>query len=308
MLYTLASAALLFLARLQQVHAANGGTYVGCVDTDLAALFGQVLYQNSPSECATSCHVRFTSTYSYYKPAVISDGSPATCYCSDTPPGEYYTTSEGTDGNGACYTTDYTTWVTASTYTFSGCYADLGPSTTFSQFESIGIVDGPEQCLRACVDYPVAVMGSGEGGLLQCACGPQSADFSGPSACAGGSLFTYRHAAGTSVNSQFAKRQLRERLVREKSSRRGVCPSPMTACKVDGVLNSFECINTNEELESCGGCAKGEFNDELATNGVDCTSLPNVARGGVTCRAGRCEAFACKAGFTLAKDSTCVAL
>lgn len=43
---------------------------------------------------------------------------------------------------------------------------------------------------------------------------------------------------------------------------------------------SYECIDTQSELESCGGCAS-------SGEGVDCTTLPGVKS--VTCRAGQCE-------------------
>ncbi|WOO82762.1 uncharacterized protein LOC62_04G006247 [Vanrija pseudolonga] len=37
-----------------------------------------------------------------------------------------------------------------------------------------------------------------------------------------------------------------------------LCPRPTLACNVPGT-DTFECINTSQELESCGGCLNGEF-------------------------------------------------
>ncbi|KAG7561961.1 hypothetical protein FFLO_02601 [Filobasidium floriforme] len=81
------------------------------------------------------------------------------------------------------------------------------------------------------------------------------------------------------------------------------CPGRLQACSVNGTASldhswSYECIDTQSELESCGGCAStGE--------GVDCTALPGVRA--VTCNAGQCEAYNCATGFKLV-DSVCVAL
>ncbi|WVQ70288.1 uncharacterized protein L199_008514 [Kwoniella botswanensis] len=71
----------------------------------------------------------------------------------------------------------------------------------------------------------------------------------------------------------------------------------------DNIL-SYECIDTFSELESCGGCAYGEFTSEGAkpSPGIDCTSLLGVSRSGVTCHSGQCLAFACEEGYALVKD------
>ncbi|GAA5977086.1 hypothetical protein JCM10908_004851 [Rhodotorula pacifica] len=65
-----------------------------------------------------------------------------------------------------------------------------------------------------------------------------------------------------------------------------VCPDAQTACSV-GLSAGYECIDTESNLEQCGGC----IND----GGVDCTALVGVAAVG--CVAGRCEVWACEDGF-----------
>ena len=50
-----------------------------------------------------------------------------------------------------------------------------------------------------------------------------------------------------------------------------VCPTGWTSCPVasgNGVV--YECIATDKDLESCGGCSG------LRNDGVDCSSLPGV--------------------------------
>ncbi|GAA5826224.1 hypothetical protein JCM3770_006112 [Rhodotorula araucariae] len=61
--------------------------------------------------------------------------------------------------------------------------------------------------------------------------------------------------------------------------------------EVSGVMagsGGYECINTKEALDSCGGCAStGE--------GVDCTKIRGSA--GVGCEQGVCVVFSCQAGW-----------
>ncbi|WVQ70283.1 uncharacterized protein L199_008509 [Kwoniella botswanensis] len=60
-----------------------------------------------------------------------------------------------------------------------------------------------------------------------------------------------------------------------------VCPEGSRACKVtDEYGLSYECIDIDNALESCGGCAHGDFEDSRLYNhnaGIDCTSLSGVS-------------------------------
>ncbi|TNY17155.1 protein priA [Rhodotorula diobovata] len=94
--------------------------------------------------------------------------------------------------------------------------------------------------------------------------------------------------------------------------RRTLCPTDEIACpilgsttygdavahhfsngqkEVSGVMagsGGYECVNTAEALDSCGGCAStGE--------GVDCTKIRGAA--GVGCEQGACIVFSCQAGW-----------
>ncbi|GAA5867408.1 hypothetical protein JCM3774_002892 [Rhodotorula dairenensis] len=61
--------------------------------------------------------------------------------------------------------------------------------------------------------------------------------------------------------------------------------------EVTGIMagyGGYECINTSEALDSCGGCAStGE--------GRDCTRIRGSL--GVGCEAGKCVVFSCKSGW-----------
>jgi len=79
----------------------------------------------------------------------------------------------------------------------------------------------------------------------------------------------------------------------------GECKRGFTACLVASSEHSenYECVNTDSNLEQCGGCA----ND----GGVDCTDLPGVE--GVMCDAGRCVVLSCKPGLERSTDlAACV--
>ncbi|WVQ98496.1 hypothetical protein IAU59_005622 [Kwoniella sp. CBS 9459] len=64
--------------------------------------------------------------------------------------------------------------------------------------------------------------------------------------------------------------------------------------------------DTQQELESCGGCFHGEANTfGIALNrvnwekGIDCTTLSGVIPRGVTCQDGQCVNWSGEEGFTL---------
>ncbi|MBW0550967.1 hypothetical protein O181_090682 [Austropuccinia psidii MF-1] len=79
----------------------------------------------------------------------------------------------------------------------------------------------------------------------------------------------------------------------------GFCPTGLDACPISSLKPSagYECINTKEELESCGGCA-------TTGDGMNCNTLLGVKSAG--CSAGQCLAFDCEAGFQLTDQNTCV--
>lgn len=89
------------------------------------------------------------------------------------------------------------------------------------------------------------------------------------------------------------------------------CPAPMTACPVVASASnatasslstspewSYECIDTQAELESCGGClSEGQ--------GQDCTAIAGAKNVG--CGAGRCEVYSCLTGWKIGEDkASCV--
>ncbi|KAI9631641.1 hypothetical protein KEM48_014550 [Puccinia striiformis f. sp. tritici PST-130] len=93
-----------------------------------------------------------------------------------------------------------------------------------------------------------------------------------------------------SATSKYYKRQ---------STAIGHCPTGLDACPISSFNTSpgYECVNTQEELEHCGGCSS-------TGDGVDCNTITGVESAG--CSRGQCMAFACKEGFYLGPNKTCV--
>ncbi|KAL8280538.1 hypothetical protein RQP46_007186 [Phenoliferia psychrophenolica] len=73
-----------------------------------------------------------------------------------------------------------------------------------------------------------------------------------------------------------------------------LCPGSATACPIFPRMGSYECIDTDSELESCGGCAS-------KSEGEDCTAIKGAQ--GVTCEAGRCTVFTCQTGYLMKADN-----
>ncbi|WVW86454.1 hypothetical protein I302_108502 [Kwoniella bestiolae CBS 10118] len=227
------------------------------------------------------------------------------CYCSNTFPasGEI---QPGTDADGGCdANTQSYIHITSSTFNLVGCR-----STQSSSFEVI--VSSPQQCLASCMNTGYSFLSPQSDGY-HCSCG-EIADLGPQSVNCGPEVWSsFEHTSGDFVAnapSGFVKRQkIRQRRL-ESQNLYEFCPAGLRACSVPGDERAFECLSVDSELESCGGCMYGDYGVGARTDtlGVDCTSLPGVAMGAVTCSSGLCTAFACEEGFELSLNSTCVSL
>lgn len=117
----------------------------------------------------------------------------------------------------------------------------------------------------------------------------------------------WRIQANTCVRLTASQKAKRSKVTKPAS----LCPTGETACPIlgsssyekavnhhfsdmgkysSGIMageGGYECLDTKQSLESCGGCAStGE--------GQDCTKIPSAV--GVGCDAGVCVVFSCKAG------------
>ncbi|KAM0749712.1 hypothetical protein T439DRAFT_37277 [Meredithblackwellia eburnea MCA 4105] len=96
-----------------------------------------------------------------------------------------------------------------------------------------------------------------------------------------------RRNAKRQLPSQAAGRKMKKRsnvVDAAKEEMQSTCPSGETACKLKKGGLGYQCINTNDELSSCGGCTtEGE--------GQNCEDIPFVES--VSCSAGKCEIHSC---------------
>lgn len=91
------------------------------------------------------------------------------------------------------------------------------------------------------------------------------------------------------------------------------CPRGLEACSIPGSGRAYECLDTSTELEACGGCVDGYFDEQMGTGravgravGTDCSTIDGVALGGVSCVGGRCQVTSCRRGYRL-QNGRCVA-
>ncbi|KAJ7162785.1 hypothetical protein C8R43DRAFT_919677 [Mycena crocata] len=78
------------------------------------------------------------------------------------------------------------------------------------------------------------------------------------------------------------------------------CQTGWTACGISGGgPRDWECVDTHNDLESCGGCPSGVVSSLTGdSTGADCTTIPHVAD--VSCVAGGCAVHKCLPGFKVA--------
>ncbi|WVW81411.1 hypothetical protein I302_103404 [Kwoniella bestiolae CBS 10118] len=218
---------------------------------------------------------------------------------------EYYINSASTEST--CNFGGYIMQKTSSRFNHLDCTGPNGEiffdQTPTLQFRSI------QECFDNCQSYTYAVARpDGESQEFSCFCGNDQGEFQyTEQVCDAGSEYIFQNV-GESPSEIVGRRRLKERRELAKARKLGrlagpACPKGLEACNVPGVDGAFECIDTNSELESCGGCAHGRFGEKIASRsiGVDCTSLPGVRLGASTCYEGKCEVYACKQGWYWSK-------
>ncbi|KAI9632781.1 uncharacterized protein MKK02DRAFT_41092 [Dioszegia hungarica] len=288
-------ATVLFLAG--QARAFNA--YVGCLDINSAALDSTIILNSaavqSPAACADACAARPNGHgYSAFRAAGPS--------CADiTSPADW---TIATDSAGTCAAGDYSLYRLNSEWQSDSVacnseYAATRPRTSVEIVPSLG------ECFRLCVTYPaMVVVPSPRTGGFSCQCAQAILD---PVAatCQQDTGFAYRRSAAAAASGVY-RRSLKDTASRKLAARQNhkYCPASLQPCRISGSNpDAYECMDTQYELESCGGCAMGEFgssgNSTATAAGIDCTRLTGVPMGAVSCLEGKCVAYACKKGFTL---------
>ncbi|KAJ7302353.1 hypothetical protein DFH08DRAFT_945690 [Mycena albidolilacea] len=84
----------------------------------------------------------------------------------------------------------------------------------------------------------------------------------------------------------------------------GKCSEGYTACGVPGAgAKSWDCIDTQTDLESCGGCPYSDLSYPSPL-GKDCTLISGVSD--VACVKGHCVVHKCISGYDLKGTSGCI--
>ncbi|ODN75224.1 hypothetical protein L202_06420 [Cryptococcus amylolentus CBS 6039] len=270
--------------------------FLGCINQIFTTVSSQSS-QRSAAACITECA---SNTYALYVTKGFFNYPTNNCLCTsadiDPIDYDYFTTTTCTAGSEAAV------YRTSSSFTFKGCSSGTGIISSTS-----GTVASPDACLTKCAAYANAfytpnIFGSG----YTCACGSGTLTTSSDR-CTTSNYYTFSHTAVATASGLAKKKrgfEKQERMRRSQVIReRGWdCPRGMKACNVMGVSDAWECVDPEADLESCGGCAHGDYvkgANSTAATGVNCSSLPGLLRGSVTCSSGSCQAFACKSGWTL---------
>ncbi|KAK6906652.1 hypothetical protein I204_00537 [Kwoniella mangroviensis CBS 8886] len=271
------------------IRSVRGAAYVGCVDPANIPTASGSTTGTDVTGCISYCSSQ-SSPYAFYSNA---DGS---CTCSSS--GAALSAYEASqDSVGSCAADQASAWYINTNYAFDSC----GDSVTNANGGRTSFVASAEACLSGCTTA-TAVFGRLAGSYM-CTCASQTTN-DAPNACQGGQagsglyLYTLSSVEPTGV----ARRQLKERLRRAQAIQHQYCPAGLTACLIGSDREAFECVDTRADLESCGGCLGGLYGPttrNATSTGVDCSALPNVALGGVTCTRGHCEVSACKYGYAL---------
>ncbi|OJT12917.1 Protein priA, partial [Trametes pubescens] len=88
-----------------------------------------------------------------------------------------------------------------------------------------------------------------------------------------------------------------------KSRAMSLCPDSLEACPImglTGLSGDYECADTRNDIQSCGGCAS-------TGAGQDCTTIDGAWNVG--CNSGKCVVLTCAAGYKRSADSSmCIKL
>ncbi|WWD22911.1 hypothetical protein CI109_107406 [Kwoniella shandongensis] len=250
-----------FLIALSTALSVHAAAYIGCI-AGVPRTGLRVTGMTTNQACFASCVTRG------YNFAYLQQNNPSTCFCSST--GQTYATLVGSeDAYGTCATPRYQAYSVVSTFQFQSCTTPL-----LGVAASVSTVTDFPTCFENCkmnryALFTPALLSTN----FQCNCYDSVPLSLTLVACQKGPIsltsFLYGHPAQFSGQ---AKRALKERLeYNMREERKALCPGRKTACSIPGAEDSFECIDIDTELESCGGCIYGTFNDVngTASTGTD---------------------------------------
>ncbi|WVF72444.1 hypothetical protein IAT40_007259 [Kwoniella sp. CBS 6097] len=229
------------------------------------------------------------------------------CACADNGPLIFEETGDRRDCNEATEaspeSSDVQVFIEMPSWDYVNCYEFDAPPGIWED-------DRPASCEIHCFGNQFMLRKYFFEGDVLCTCVDSSEYWQGlsPSNCEfTTSWYVYKHIP---LPSSAAKRHQRRNA---RQSTMTLCPEGFKACNIfDGQGLSYECLDVQQELESCGGCLHGEIQlgghhvAGVSAHGVDCTMLPGAEPRGMTCQHGQCIAYSCEEGFIL-EDGVCEA-
>ncbi|WWC87274.1 uncharacterized protein L201_002162 [Kwoniella dendrophila CBS 6074] len=285
-------------------------TFVGCVLTTEVMITGtNGGYVTSQNACNNRC-LNGGYQYSYYTGGQVPTVN--NCYCDHL--NSYVAASAYAAGSSAsaCIASGLQAVATdlSTTFGFNGCVGTIvGVTVNLQQGTILGgyLVSEPQTCFQRCrgnlIAYVIPIVPSvtAIAPSYGCVCDPSGQVTTG--LCGVGQFYGFIHSASASAAGQARKRQEKVLKAQDERRRKSFCPKNMKACIIPGVDNSWECIDPDSELESCGGCKYGEYTSTGELNrtatGIDCSSHPGAALGGATCINGKCDIQLCKRKWKL---------
>ncbi|KAI9634614.1 uncharacterized protein MKK02DRAFT_27798 [Dioszegia hungarica] len=270
-------ASILSLGILALSPLAAAQLFHGCVSSSFNSGTAQAAGTGSVAACNSACGTK----YFYYRAAATSP-----CQCSDTDPYRF-TPAQTT-----------LVWMRQTTFQFGGCYATSAPNGAARIISKAGSLAIIADYCKGERTVAFSLDPSGDR-TYNGYCGGVGTNVpSSPQPCAEGSTQRYYTHSAIAAASQLARRNVR--LARRKVEGPNYCPGSLSACNVEGVEGSYECLDTKSELESCGGCIYGIYGNATAVSlGQDCTKMKGARPRSATCTRGRCVAMACQKGFRL---------
>ncbi|WOO86358.1 uncharacterized protein LOC62_08G009837 [Vanrija pseudolonga] len=166
---------------------------------------------------------------------------------------------------------------------YSTCYAQPSVNIPLGSYKVITTpVDCYIQCATSTYAYVYANIAFNQ---WNCFCSnsylvPGGTSFQG---CQQGSVFVFAHSLQAAA-SGFARRK------RVLADPNAYCPGALSACKVANSSEGYECLDTRSELESCGGCVNGYFDNSTQPLGLNCDTLSTHDQQ-YTCVEGQCQPF-----------------
>ncbi|WVW83325.1 hypothetical protein I302_105344 [Kwoniella bestiolae CBS 10118] len=258
-------------------------------------------YANGPQEfsndpmsmeaCAAGCTSTYDSLYafkyyySYWNPDQQATDIRYVCQCGnslgDTPSG--WTYGENC-GQANFYDPPITTvWLLKTTFSRLGCSV----LTDYAERQFTNVPDF-EACFAQCKNAEYAFVDRAVGDDIRCSCSDEP-NYYDLNSCEGTNLqdfnwMIFQHPPGSSgAPSGWVRRQMKERLKREAGQKAlAICPKGLTACRTsEDDQFSFECLDTQSELESCGGCMDGQVgqSDNSTRTGNNCLSMSGGTEG-----------------------------